>query len=88
MEEGGKEPFFETDVDNKLYLILLVCVMIIIEQPPPTVNVDIFLNAQEITQKPTNAAEHITQSFSPKEGAGRIFIGFKTSQTTGLAVSV
>jgi len=62
--------------------------MIIIEQPPPTVNVDIFLNAQEITQKPTNAAEHITQSFSPKEGAGRIFIGFKTSQTTGLAVSV
>jgi hypothetical protein len=53
--------------------------------PPKEVTVQIFLNAQEVVGRPKNAAERITQSFSPQAGAGRIFIGFRTSQTTGLA---
>jgi hypothetical protein len=55
------------------------------KQPPKEVTVQIFLNAQEVVGRPKNAAERITQSFSPQAGAGRIFIGFRTSQTTGLA---
>lgn len=54
------------------------------KNPPKTVNVEIFLNAKELN-KPQNRAEQITNSFAPKPGAGRIFIGFRTSQTTGLA---
>lgn len=55
------------------------------KQPPKEVTVQIFLNAQEAVGRPKNDAERITQSFSPQAGAGRIFIGFRTSQTTGLA---
>jgi len=55
------------------------------KQPPKQVTVQIFLNAKETIGRPQNAAERITQSFSPQAGAGRIFIGFRTSQTTGLA---
>ena len=61
------------------------------KQPPKQVNIQIFLNAQSAKggsvghKYKNNKAELITQSFSPRAGAGRIFIGFRTSQTTGLA---
>jgi hypothetical protein len=58
------------------------------KDPPSTLQVQLFLNATFIHKKPQNAAEQITQSFSPKPGSGRIFIGFRTSQTTGLAAHV
>jgi len=40
---------------------------------------------QKKTEKKHRAARRIVQSFSPRMGEGRIFIGFRTSQTTGLA---
>lgn len=60
------------------------------KKPPPTVNVQVFLNAQSSfgSSKPKNKAERITRSFIPQPGKGRIFIGFRTSQTTGLAAHV
>jgi hypothetical protein len=58
------------------------------KKPPSELSVQLFLNAQRVTKRPTNAAERITQSFSPQPGKGRIFIGFRTSQTTGLAAHV
>jgi hypothetical protein len=57
------------------------------KKPPAEVKVQLFLNAQRI-EKARNDAERVTQSFSPRPGAGRIFIGFRTSQTTGLAAHV
>lgn len=53
--------------------------------PPSTVTVQVFLNAQAQPPRPRTAAERVLQTFSPKPGQGRIFIGFRTSQTTGLA---
>lgn len=53
--------------------------------PPSTVTVQVFLNAQSQPPRPRTAAERVLQTFSPKPGQGRIFIGFRTSQTTGLA---
>jgi len=58
------------------------------KQPPKEVTVQLFLNAQTVEGRPRNGAERITRSFSPRPGAGRIFIGFRTSQTTGLAAHV
>ena len=62
------------------------------KQPPKQVEVAIFLRHDDETnateRRPTNDAERITQSFAPQQGAGKIFIGFRTSQTTGLAVHV
>lgn len=59
------------------------------KQPPASVNIQVFLNAQRHQQNSSsrskNKAERITLSFSPRAGAGRIYIGFRTSQTTGLA---
>lgn len=53
--------------------------------PPPTVTVQLLL-AEEVPGNPKTDAERITASFSPEsEGRGRVFIGFRTSQTTGLA---
>ena len=55
---------------------------------PSTVNVQVFMGA---TARGANAgtgsgrADAITSSLSPPTGEGRIFIGFRTSQTTGLA---
>ena len=59
-------------------------------KPPSKVEVQIFLNSQRqdhMTQSSSrlNKAQAILQSFSPRMGEGRIFIGFRTSQTTGLA---
>jgi hypothetical protein len=58
------------------------------KQPPSEVNVEIFLNAgqdESDSKKKKNKADLVTESFSPQLGKGRIFIGFRTSQTTGLA---
>jgi hypothetical protein len=60
------------------------------KKPPSKVEVQIFLNGQqhidgESSQSKRNKAFQIVQSFSPRIGEGRIFIGFRTSQTTGLA---
>lgn len=66
------------------------------KQPPKEVTLEIFLNAAQQQQDDDDderktkksPARRITQSFVPQQGAGRIFIGFRTSQTTGLAAHV
>jgi hypothetical protein len=57
------------------------------KKPPSKVEVQIFLNGQQQLEevKGRSKAHKIVQSFSPPFGGGRIFIGFRTSQTTGLA---
>lgn len=62
------------------------------KNPPSKVEVQIFLNGQQQIEDSSthhgnkrNKAHKIVQSFSPRMGEGRIFIGFRTSQTTGLA---
>ena len=63
------------------------------KQPPKEVNVEIFLNAGQHddnynsgnSKNAKNKADKVTEGFSPQMGKGRIFIGFRTSQTTGLA---
>jgi hypothetical protein len=55
------------------------------KNPPTEVTVDIFINGQEDDTTDHSKASQIVQSFSPQQGSGRIFIGFRTSQTTGLA---
>lgn len=57
------------------------------KKPPSKVEVQIFLNAgqQQLETNQRNKAYPIVQSFSPRMGQGRIFIGFRTSQTTGFA---
>lgn len=59
------------------------------KRPPKEVKVQILLDAADHDtskkSKKTRAFE-ITQSFSPSMGSGRIFIGFRTSQTTGLGI--
>ena len=63
------------------------------KQPPSSLMVQLFLNAQSSTissssTKTSTLAQRISQSFSPQPGKGRIFIGFRTSQTTGLGAHV
>ena len=62
------------------------------KQPPKEVNVEIFLNAggneSDDKKKSKNKADRILESFSPQMGKGRIFIGFRTSQSTGLGAHV
>ncbi|GKY92960.1 hypothetical protein MPSEU_000264800 [Mayamaea pseudoterrestris] len=60
------------------------------KQPPSSLTVQLFLNADGTppTGKDVSVADRITQSFSPQPGKGRIFIGFRTSQTTGLGAHV
>jgi Protein of unknown function (DUF3684) len=57
------------------------------KQPPKEANVEIFLNAggneRDGTKKSKNKADRILDNFVPTIGKGRIFIGFKTSQSTG-----
>jgi hypothetical protein len=57
------------------------------KKPPSKVEVQIFLNGQQQIEEKNkrSKAYKIIQSFSPRIGEGRIFIGFRTSQTTGLA---
>jgi hypothetical protein len=67
------------------------------KNPPKELTVQIFLDAadsheqkNDSTTKPKkkhqSRADQITDSFSPTPGSGRIFIGFRTSQTTGLGI--
>jgi len=42
-------------------------------------------SSQKKRREKHRAVRRIVQSFSPRMGEGRIFIGFRTSQTTGLA---
>ena len=42
-------------------------------------------SSQKKRREKHRAVRQIVQSFSPRMGEGRIFIGFRTSQTTGLA---
>jgi hypothetical protein len=47
------------------------------------------LSSKKLKKKPKqqqSKADQITQSFAPTSGSGRIFIGFRTSQTTGLGI--
>ena len=74
------------------------------KDPPAHCTVQVFLNYNQPTAKliveggnnknnsisTTSArrAQQMAQSFAPVAGQGRIFIGFRTSQTTGLAAHV
>lgn len=66
------------------------------KKPPKELTVQIFLdaadhaddeNSSKLKRKTKQSkAALITQSFAPTSGSGRIFIGFRTSQTTGLGI--
>ena len=66
------------------------------KKPPNELTIHIFLDAADHTNedheqqkkksKKQSKADQITQSFAPTSGSGRIFIGFRTSQTTGLGI--
>ncbi|CAN8061537.1 unnamed protein product [Agarophyton chilense] len=56
------------------------------KKTPPHVNIQVFIDA--VARKASlgqTGAKAIIDSFSPEMGGGRVFIGFKTSQTTGIA---
>lgn len=58
------------------------------KEPPKEVNVEVFFSAggdDQGDKKSRNKADKITEGFTPQLGKGRIFIGFKTSQSTGFA---
>eukprot|EP00177_Eucheuma_denticulatum_P000219 GFKZ01000378.1.p1 GENE.GFKZ01000378.1~~GFKZ01000378.1.p1 ORF type:complete len:1825 (+),score=234.55 GFKZ01000378.1:194-5668(+) len=54
---------------------------------PSEVKIEIFIDAdsKKPSRRDKGPAAAITDEFAPRLGAGRVFIGFKTSQTTGLA---
>ena len=67
------------------------------KKPPKELTVQIFLDAADHSddhqqssklkrKSKQSKAALITQSFAPTPGSGRIFIGFRTSQTTGLGI--
>ena len=67
------------------------------KKPPKELTVHIFLDAADhsndyeksskLKRKANQSkAALVTQSFAPTSGGGRIFIGFRTSQTTGLGI--
>lgn len=58
------------------------------KKPPSQAKIEIFVDAEssKSSKQTRGPAVAITDAFSPRMGAGRVFIGFKTSQTTGLAV--
>ena len=63
------------------------------KKPPSRVEVQVLLSNQTVEEsehqsKHAKDASQIIQSFAPRMGEGRIFIGFRTSQTTGLAAHV
>ena len=56
------------------------------KKPPSKLEVQLFLRNQVMEDSLSTNANQILQSFVPsEEGSGRIFIGFRTSQTTGVA---
>ena len=64
------------------------------KKPPKELTVQIFLDAADSHEQEVGSSsktkksrtDQITDSFSPTSGSGRIFIGFRTSQTTGLGI--
>jgi hypothetical protein len=61
------------------------------KDPPKHVNIQLFLNYDSTKAEGVNkrsVAYAIAQTFAPTLGTGKIFIGFRTSQTTGLAAHV
>ena len=60
------------------------------KKPPSKLEIQVFMNSQAVDDSPSHSkrAHKIIQSFSPIQGEGRIFIGFRTSQTTGLGAHV
>jgi hypothetical protein len=60
------------------------------KKPPSKLEIQVFMNSQAVDDTPSHSkrAHQIIQSFSPIQGEGRIFIGFRTSQTTGLGAHV
>jgi hypothetical protein len=66
------------------------------KNPPKELTVQIFLDAADSHEQDDNSTkakkkkksrvDQITDSFAPTSGSGRIFIGFRTSQTTGLGI--
>ena len=66
------------------------------KNPPKELTVQIFLDAADSHEQENNSTKskkekksrvtQITDAFAPTSGSGRIFIGFKTSQTTGLGI--
>ena len=65
------------------------------KKPPKELTVQIFMSAssndddeekKNASSAGRGAAALITSSFAPSPGSGRIFIGFRTSQTTGLGI--
>jgi len=57
-----------------------------LKPPPPKLTIQLFLNAAAAEERTKSLASSLVDSFSPR--IGRIFIGFATSQTTGLAAHV
>eukprot|EP00178_Gracilaria_changii_P002008 TRINITY_DN1294_c0_g1_i1.p1 TRINITY_DN1294_c0_g1~~TRINITY_DN1294_c0_g1_i1.p1 ORF type:complete len:1731 (-),score=176.87 TRINITY_DN1294_c0_g1_i1:3748-8940(-) len=56
------------------------------KKTPPHVNIQVFIDAVARKSSSRNTgSKAIIDSFSPEMGGGRVFIGFKTSQTTGIA---
>eukprot|EP00934_Nitzschia_sp_Nitz4_P008537 Nitzschia sp. Nitz4//scaffold52_size167869//121498//127378//NITZ4_002288-RA/size167869-snap-gene-0.214-mRNA-1//1//CDS//3329554071//8527//frame0 len=67
------------------------------KKPPRHVDVQLFLSGQQPlddtsgntqSKHKLNGPQRVLDSFAPPPGGGRIFIGFRTSQTTGLAAHV
>lgn len=62
------------------------------KDPPKEVSVQLFLNYNHTAAQHQSGTSklplRIAQSFAPTMGKGKIFIGFRTSQTTGLAAHV
>lgn len=53
---------------------------------PSNVNIQVFIDAvARSTARKGSRSQAIINAFSPEMGGGRVFIGFKTSQTTGIA---
>lgn len=56
------------------------------KKTPRQISIHIFIDAAARSYPSNNKAAEVLQAFSPHVGLGSVFIGFRTSQTTGLAV--
>lgn len=52
---------------------------------PRQVTIHVFMNAVASSYPPNNRAAEVLQAITPRVGTGYVFIGFRTSQTTGVA---
>lgn len=78
------------DIENRMIRVTK-------KKPPKELTVQIFLDAADSHEqeeeeaskskkKKQSKAHQITDSFAPTSGSGKIFIGFRTSQTTGFGI--